>query len=299
MPPGFDLLDAMLVAVPVLLTMLGLIRGAPVELASCCGCIAGIVATWAVSCLGPVQALGQPAAPLVALGAGVVVWQLARGLSRRFGFDTRWVDLGSIFDSVVGGLMGALRGLAFASVGCLAYAMVAVPLGFANPVHTVAYPVFLALGSQVTSAVLARVQPAATLLANATTADTAASVPLPRTAPWTSTAPALAAPGVAPSPAAIPVTTAYVAPSGATLAAVVHTVTPPAAAISPIPMPVSHPDIPMPVSHPDIPMPVSHPDIPMPVSHPDIPVRGIPVALIETHHNIMRPFGSAGRPHHR
>lgn len=53
MPPGFGILDALLVAVPISLALLGLIRGAPVELASCCGCIAGVAAAWVVSTLAP------------------------------------------------------------------------------------------------------------------------------------------------------------------------------------------------------------------------------------------------------
>ena len=260
MPPGFGLLDAMLVAVPVLLTLLGLIRGAPVELASCCGCIAGIVAAWAVSCLAPVQALGPPATPLLALIAGVVVWRLARGLSRRLGFDTRWIDLGRVFDSVLGGAMGALRGVALVSAGCLAYAVVCVPFGFANPVQMVAYPVFLALGSQVTSAALASAQPAAVMLSSATVPDSMASVPLP-----------FIAPHIDPSPTAVPATVnTYAAASGSGLAALVQTIAPPAAAA---------------------------PVHPSPAFHPDIPVRDIPVSLIETHHNILHPFGYAGRRH--
>ena len=257
MPPGFGLLDAMLVAVPVLLMMLGLIRGAPVELASCCGCIAGIVAAWAVSCLGPVQALGQPGAPLLALAAGTVVWRLARGLSRRFGFDTRWIDLGSIFDTVAGGLMGALRGLAIVSAACLAYAVVAVPFGFTNPVQTLAYPMFLALGSQVTSAVIARAQPAAAMLADSTAPDSVVNVPLPFIAPHIG--PAAPAPSNAPS-----------------LSGLAHAVVPTAVAA-----------------------PIAPLAAPVPVYHPDIPVRGIPAGLMETHHNILHPFGTAGRRRHR
>ena len=102
----FGLLDTALISVPVFLTLLGLIRGAPVELASCCGCVAGIAVAWFVSCLPPLQALGQPVAPLLALLSGVVAWQIMRGLSKRFGFDTRWVDLGRLFDAFVGGAMG-------------------------------------------------------------------------------------------------------------------------------------------------------------------------------------------------
>ena len=266
MPPGFGLLDAMLIAVPVLLTMLGLIRGAPVELASCCGCMAGIAAAWAVSCLGPVQGMGQPAAPLLALAVGMVVWRLARGLSRRLGFDTRWIDLGRIFDSVVGGLMGAVRGLAIVSAACLAYAVVAVPFGLANPLQTVAYPVFLALGSQVTSAVITRAQPAAALFADTTAPDNAASVPLPFIVPHLGPPQAWANPA---PPAA----------AGPSLAALAHAVAPAAVAA---PLPAYRPDIPI-------------RDIPV----RDIPVRGIPVGLMETHHNILHPFGSAGRRHHR
>ena len=183
MPPGFGLLDAALFSVPVFLTFLGLIRGAPVELASCCGCAAGIVVTWFVSCLPPVQALGQPVAPLLALLSGLVAWRIMRGLSKRFGFDTRWVEFGRIFDAFAGAVMGGTRGVAFVAAGCLSYAMIAVPLGLANPMRTVAYPVFLAVGSRVTSAAIEAAEPVRAEIAQATPAQSLATVPLPFVAP--------------------------------------------------------------------------------------------------------------------
>ena len=178
MPPGFGLLDTALVSVPVMLALLGLIRGAPVELASCCGCFVGAAAAYLVSCLAPVHALGEPVAPLLALAAGVVTWRLTRGLSERLGLNTRWIDLGGLFDSATGCVMGGIRGIALVSAACLAYAMILVPLGLANPMQTVAYPVYLAVGSQVTSAVMASAKAPA-----GETGTTLASVPLPLTMP--------------------------------------------------------------------------------------------------------------------
>ena len=249
MPPGFGLLDTALVSVPIFLMLLGLIRGAPVELASCCGCAAGVASAWLVSCLPPFQALGQPGAPLVALMTGLAAWWLARGVSHRFGFDTRWIDFGRLFDSVTGGVMGGIRGLAIVSTGCLSYAVICVPLGLANPIGTAAYPVFLTLGANVTHAVMEASEPVAIKIADAIT-------PVP--------APVHAALPAAPPP--LPTA------NGPALAALIHVIAPEAAAASSLPLP-----------------------LPLPVPRADSPVRGIPVSLMETHHNILHPFGMLRR----
>ena len=255
MPPGFGILDTLLVSIPIFLALLGLIRGAPVELASCLGCIAGIAAAWAISTVPFVHDLGQPASPLIALAGGVVAWRLMRGISNRFGLDTRWFDLGRLFDSFAGFSMGGLRGVAMVSAGCLVYAVVMVPLGLTNPLETVAYPVFLSVGSQVTSAVVAKVEP----LMTATPSETAgsqsfASVPLPMVMPQIGTPPVPAA------VAAVP---------GAALASLIHAVAPSAVAATMLPPPATA----------------------VPAYRPDIPVRQVPVSLIETHHNLLHPHG--------
>ena len=280
MPPGFGLLDTALVSIPIFLMLLGLIRGAPVELASCCGCIAGVAATWLMSCLGPVQALGQPAAPLVALFAGLAVWRLVRGLSHRWGFDTRWVDLGRVFDSFVGGAMGAARGLVFVSAACLSYAVICVPLGLANPMNTVAYPVFLTVGSNVTNAVVQASKPVVATLAeqtalpfvtpHAATTASFAALPLPASPPL---------PAAQPLPATLPLPTGASAPlpptaNGPGLAALLRGIAP-GSAVGPA-------------------QPVPQPQ-PIVAYHADIPIRTLPVSLIETHHNVLHPFGTAGR----
>ena len=292
MPPGFGLLDTALVSVPVFLTLLGLIRGAPVELASCCGCAAGIVVAWLVSCLPPVQALGQPMAPLIALLSGVVAWRAMRYLSQRFGFDTRWIEFGRMFDAFAGAAMGAIRGVVFVAAGCLAYAMIAVPFGLANPMRTVAYPVFLAVGSQVTSAVLGATEPVRAEIAQSAPAQNLATVPLPFLAPQVGAAASGAgraeyAQAGLPTPPASPVSQPMAPPStapitvmqrenGPGLAALLHALAPSAAAAP------------------------SQPRLqPVPVYRPEIPVRGIPVGLMETHHNILHPLGMLHRPAHR
>ena len=259
MPPGFGILDTVLVSIPFFLAILGLIRGAPVELASCLGVLAGMAAAWAVGCVPFVHTLGEPAAPLVALASGVVVWRLARGLSQRLGFDTRWVDLGGLFDSFAGLAMGALRGVALVSAACLAYAMVFVPMGFADPVQTVAYPVFLAVGSKVTSAVIAGVTNASLspLDAGQPQPQAVSSIPVPVS---DSTIAAVAAPTAAP---------------GVAFAALVRVVAPNALAATMQPAP----------------------SLSQPGAHPDIPVRQVPVTLMETHHNIVHPHGLWRRAH--
>ena len=294
MPPGFGVLDTALVSIPIFLTLLGLIRGAPVEFASCVGCLAGIFATWLVSCIAPVQALGQPAAPLIALAAGVAVWRLVRGVSNRYGFDTRWIDVGRVFDMFAGGFMGGLRGVALVSAGCLSYAMIGVPLGLANPMRTVIYPVFLGIGSRVTSAALQAAAPVTAQLAEATPAQNMATVPLPFIAPhigqpepsFASNGPARFTPPPFPSAAVPPTAATGVAmgpvtqtANGPGLASLIHAFAPDAAAAPMQPMPQPQPP---------------------PAHHPDIPVRGVPVSLIETHHNILNPLGSGHRrPPHR
>ena len=276
MPSGFGLLDTALVSVPIFLMLLGMIRGAPVELASCCGCIAGVAAAWLVSCLGPVQALGQPAAPVAALVTGVVAWRLTRGLSQRLGFDTRWIDLGRVFDSFVGAVMGAARGLVFVSAACLSYAVIVVPLGLANPADTVSYPVFLALGSRVTSAVVDVSSPVVVTLAEQTSLPFVAprfGAPAPVIAP-------LAAPplpsAVLPPPPLPGLTAQPPLPrtNGPGLAALIHVIAPDAAAAPLRPLPLA-------------------------TYHPEIPVRSVPASLIETHHNVLHPFGSMRRGAHR
>ncbi len=286
MPPGFGLLDTALISVPVFLILLGLIRGAPVELASCCGCIAGFAMAWFVSCLPPLQALGQPAAPLLALLSGVVAWRIMGGLSNRFGFDTRWIDLGRLFDVFAGGVMGGVRGVAFVAAGCLAYAMIAVPLGLANPMRTVAYPVFLAIGSHVTSTVIEATEPVRAEIAElapssaASSVQSLATVPLPFVAPQIGTAASGAArtdyvqAGYAQtSPAPSPGVTQQ--GNGPGLSALIHSIAPSAAAAPTQPRMQA-----------------------VPVYHPDVPVRGIPVGLMETHHNILHPLGLLRRVHH-
>jgi hypothetical protein len=259
MPPGFGILDTLLVSLPIFLAILGLIRGAPVEFASCLGCLAGIAAAWAVSNIPVVHDLGQPASPLIALASGVIAWRLMRGISDRFGFDTRWIDLGRLFDSFAGFSMGGLRGVALVSAGCLAYAVVLVPLGLANPLDTVAYPVFLSVGSQVTSAVIAKLEPQTasqpeTAEARSSAGSTSfASVPLPMVMPQI--------PGPA-APSAVA--------TGLALASLMHAVAPSAIAATMAPLPRG---------------------VTMPAYHPDIPVRGVPVSLIETHHNLLHPRG--------
>lgn len=274
MPSGFGLLDTALVSVPIFLMLLGLIRGAPVELASCCGCIAGVAAAWLVSCLGPVQALGQPAAPVAALVTGVVAWRLTRGLSQRLGFDTRWIDLGRGFDSFVGAVMGAARGVVFVSAACLSYAVIVVPLGLSNPIDTVSYPVFLALGSRVTSAVVEVSRPVVVTLAEQTSLP---FVTLQSGAP-AHVAASLAAPplpsAALPSPPLPGSTASPPRTNGPGLAALIHVSAPDAAAAPARPLPLA-------------------------TYHPDIPVRSVPVSLIETHHNILHPFGSMRRGAHR
>ena len=312
MPPGFGLLDTALVSIPVFLTLLGLIRGAPVELASCCGCLAGVVAAWTVSALPFVHGLGQPMGPLLALLAGMIVWRLARGVSKRLGFDTRWIDLGRIFDSFVGGAMGALRGVAFVSAACLSYAMIFVPFGLANPIHTVVYPVFLAVGSQVTSAVIERAEPFTTKLADAGPSQSLATVPLPFTLPQIGSqigaqidAPS-APPGQAPLHAQVSAPAPYAPlpppplppPPFPSLAQAGPAQAGPAQA-GPVPMPTNGPALAA-LLHVIAPSAAAAPtQPPMPVYHPDIPVRGIPVSLLETHHNILHPYGlSRRRPTH-
>ena len=253
MPPGFGILDTLLVSLPIFLAILGLIRGAPVELASCLGCIAGIAAAWAVSTVPFVHDLGQPASPLIALASGVIAWRLMRGISDRFGFDTRWCDLGRLFDSFAGFSMGALRGVALVSAGCLAYAVVLVPLGLANPLDTVAYPVFLSVGSQVTSAVIAKLEPLTATPGDTVGPQSFASVPLPLLMPQI--------PNTEPPAAAVP---------GAALASLIQAVAPSAVAATMLPPARA---------------------VPMPAYHPDIPVRQVPVSLIETHHNLLHPRG--------
>ena len=253
MPPGFGLLDTALVSVPVLLLLLGLIRGAPVELASCLGCAAGIAAAWVVGCLPVTASLGPTWSPLAALAGGLAAWRLAAGVSHRFGFDTRWIDLGRLFNSFVGGAMGALRGLAVVSAGCLSYAVILVPLGLANPMRTVAYPVFLSLGATVTHAVMEASEPAATKLAAAVAFVPRLPVPAPE-------------PPAPPAP--LPTT------NGPALAALIQVIAPNAAAAT------------------------SQPPVPLPVPRPDSPVREVPISLIETHHNILHPFGTSHRRAH-
>ena len=263
MPPGFGVLDTALVSVPFLLLLLGLVRGAPVELASSVGCLAGIVAAWMVSMLAPVHLLGPTGGPLVALFAGIVAWRVVRSLSNRFGFDTRWIDLGRLFDSFAGGAMGAVRGVAFVSAGCLSYAMILVPLGLSNPLDTVAYPVFLAVGSRVTSAVIASTATLALRQGDQAWAQSLATVPLPLTAPQIASAQPQPAPSAQPT---VP---------GVALASLMHAIAPAAIAA-----------------------PMQPVQAPAGIGH-DIPVRGIPANLIETHHNIRQPFGATMRhPRH-
>ena len=260
MPPGFGVLDTVLVSIPFFLAMMGLIRGAPVELASCFGCLVGLAAAWAVGCMPSVQSLESPAGPLIALVSGVVAWRLARALSHWVGLDTRWVNFGRLFDSVLGLSMGALRGVALVSAGCLAYAMVMVPMGLANPVKTVAYPVFLAMGSRVTSTVIATVETTSlSPLASGRVQQAASLIPVPVSAP---TLAAVAAPETAP---------------GVAFAALVRVVAPNAIAATMLPAPRA----------------------PLASAHPDIPVRQVPLSLIETHHNILRPHGGVQSRHWR
>lgn len=259
MPPGFGLLDAALISIPVGLLLLGLIRGAPVELASCVGCLVGVFAAWLISAVAPAQEFGPTVAPLIALGTGLIAWRMARGLSRRLGLDTRWVSLGGLFDSCAGGVMGGLRGVAMVSAGCLAYAVIFVPLGFANALDTVSYPVFLSVGSRVTSAALA-VAPSTPSPGIAGSQSNFASVPLPLTMPR------IPSDG-APSRSAPPVQTVSSGP-GPGLAALIHAVAPGALAGT-----------------------VATPIRPIPAYHSDFPVRSVPVSLIETHHNILHPRG--------
>ena len=265
MPPGFGLLDASLVSIPICLAILGLIRGAPVELASCLGCIAGIAAAWVISNIPFVHELGQPASPIVALAGGVTAWRLVRGLSNTFGFDTRWFDLGRLFDSFLGLSMGAIRGVALVSAGCLAYAVIMVPLGMADPLQTVVYPVFLSVGSQVTSAVIAKLDASSATFTGDSGSQSFASVPLPLTMPQI--------------PASDPPLPAYASATvpGVALSSLIHAVAPAAVAATMMPPP---------------PRPVL-------AYHPDIPVRQIPVSLIETHHNILHPRGLWVRHAHR
>ena len=258
MPPGFSLLDAALVSLPIFLMLLGFIRGAPVELASCLGCMVGAVAAWLVSSVPMVHGLGEPMAPLLALLGGIVTWRVVCWVSHHFGFDTRWVDLGRIFDCFVGGVMGGVRGVALVSAGCLSYAMILVPFGLANPMRTVAYPVFLAVGSQVTSAAMATADPVMAKFVDAGAGQSLATVPLPFTAPR------LVAAQVAPLPPPLPTV------NGTGLQTLMHAIAPSAAAA---------------------------PVLPIPVYHPVVPARGIPASLMETHHNILHPFGLSRRRH--
>jgi hypothetical protein len=275
MPHGFGVLDSMLVALPVFLALFGLVRGAPVELASCLGCIAGAIAAWAVGNTVLVQGLSQPWGPLLSLGAGIVTWRLTRGLTRKLGFDTRWTSFGTLLDSVLGFGMGGLRGVAFVSAGCLAYAMIFVPLGLANPIDTVAYPVFLALGSQVTSAVVTAAAPASTQMAINTAQPSLISVPLPLLAPHIGDEPPAPAAQSAPMPAPASLGTVAPATAGVAVASLLHALTSDAVAA-----------------------PVRPGD--RTVAHPVIPVRGVPAWLVETRHNIANPYGAAiRRPRHR
>lgn len=267
MPPGFSLLDAALVSAPIFLTLLGLIRGAPVELASGLGCMAGAAAAWLVGSIPMIHGLGDPMAPLLALLGGVVTWGVVCRISHHFRFDTRWIDLGRIFDSFVGGLMGGIRGVALVSAGCLSYAMILVPFGLANPMRTVAYPVFLAVGSQATSVVIATAEPVMAKFVATGAGQSLATVPLPFTALQ------LAAPQLAAPQLAAPQLAAVQAPStvnGTGLQALMHAIAPSAAAA---------------------------PVLPVPLYHPVVPARGIPAGLMETQHNILNPFGLSRRRH--
>ncbi len=261
MPPGFGVLDAALVAVPIFLMLLGLIRGAPVELASCLGCVAGVIVAWLVSSIPLVHGLGQPMAPLLAVVSGIIAWRFMRGLSHRLGFDTRWINLGRLFDSFVGGLMGAVRGVALVAVACLSYQMIAVPFGLGDPMRTVAYPVYLAIGSQVTSIAVATADPMLAKLVDTGSTQSMATVPLPFTAPR------LAA---LPPQVAIPVAATLPSTNGIGLQTLIYAIAPSAAAA---------------------------PVQPLAVYHPEIAARGIPVSLLETHHNLAHPFGFTHRRH--
>ena len=266
MPPGFGLLDTALASIPICLAVLGLIRGAPVELASCLGCIAGIAMAWVISNIPFVHELGQPGSPLMALAGGVIAWRLVRGLSNYFGFDTRWFDLGRLFDSFLGFSMGGLRGVALVSAGCLAYGVIMVPLGLANPLQTVVYPVFLAVGSQVTSAVIAKLDSPSAPPAGESSPQSFASVPLPLTMPQ-----------IPASEPPLPTITASASVPGAALSSLIHAVAP--GAIAATMMPPQR--------------------MPRPAYHADIPVRQVPVTLVETHHNILHPHGLWVKRAHR
>ena len=246
MPPGFGLLDTALVSFPLTLALLGLIRGGPVELASCCGCLASAAVTWIVGATPLVQALGEPTAPILALLSGIAVWHVARSAARWRRLDLHWLDLGRGFDSVAGFVMGAMRGAALAVAGCLAYAIFLVPLGLSDPAQTLVYPRFLNVGARVTGALTASRGAAEANLsvAESGTMDAFRAVP----------APALSE--------------AQAARTGTALATLLHAVAPSASAATMLPPQVAR------------------------TLQPDIPVRQFPVALIETHHNLLHPRGT-------
>ena len=99
-------------------------------------------------------------------------------------------------------------------------------------------------------------------------AQSFASVPLPLTMPQ------IAAPASAPSHASNQAYAPNPAPvsasvPGAALSSLIQAVAPAAVAATMMPPP----------------------RMPMPAYHPEIPVRQVPVALMETHHNILHPHG--------
>ncbi len=244
--PTIGVLDALLLAGPVSLAALGMIRGSAVELASCVSTATGLIIAWVIAFQTPVQTLGTPMAVAVGLVCGIVAWRLARHLCQRLAHGQRPSGWTRCLDGVAGAAMGASRGVALVAAVCFAYAVVLVPVGLHDPAEAIAYPVYLQVAS------------AASGVAVAAPVKTVEPTALP-------TAVANAAlPGLIP---AIPPPTVPARP--ALMPAILNAIAPSAAAAPVLPRTV------------------------------DVPVRQFPASLVETHHNLLHPFGLAPRrPRH-
>ncbi len=150
MPPGFSLLDALLVSVPLCLALLGFLRGGPAELISCVGCGAALVAAWLTGAIPALRSLGQPIDLLIAGMAGLAVWSMTTTVCRLLRLDTHGLQWGHALDGVTGLSFGAFRGLVLVAAACLFYASALVPVGLANPADSIVYPVFLQAASRLT-----------------------------------------------------------------------------------------------------------------------------------------------------
>ncbi len=270
MPDNFGLLDALLVAVPLCLAILGFLRGGPAELSSGIGCAIGLAAAWLIASLPSVQVVGPQISLIIAAVGGIAIWRVTRTIFGMVGLDLKTRHWGHHFDSAAGLSLGAGRGVVLVAAGCVFYAAALVPMGLANPSGTVMYPWFLHMASQATNtaipvAVASISQPSTALSSYAPPPlpDEASQPPI--TTATTTTAPtatATAAPLLAPPPPAGSHWTPTLRDAGA---AAVAAVAVPSIATAARQF----------------------------AYQPPVPVRQVPPALVETHHNILHPFGGA------